>query len=184
MGKFIVICLLLLVVSLAKGADLTIGATSINFPSQHSNIIAGITWKDEVEHSNEHPRVRCNTNDAKVHSQCWLAFSEGKELPENVESVRLTIKTKAWTKNVGHQHDSYALIYARVFKNSTEYTNHIIHTETWSPELSIKDRRRISYVTVDIPVKNRKVALGVGKQIRGFAQVDIVVYLDGYTLKQ
>lgn len=181
--KVLVASVLLGFMSVVKGADLTTGKAAINIPAQHSNIIAGMTWQDEIGHLNEHPPIRCNNVDSRFYSQCWLAFSVGKELPENAESVKLTIKTKAWTRNVGYQHDSYALIYARVFLNSTKYTNHIIHTEVWSPELGFKDRRRISYVTVEIPVRNGKVALGIGKQISGFASVDIVVYLDGYTLK-
>jgi hypothetical protein len=152
----------------------------INFPGDHSNILSGHTWKQEVEHEGGYPKNNCRGSDSYLHSQCWIALSEGTSFPVGTTSVRLTLKAKAWTRNVGYQTDSYCLIYGYVLKNSTEHTNHLIHVEEWSPEIGYKDRRRVSYSNIVVPVVNGKVSLGAGKKIQGNCQVEFTVYLDGY----
>lgn len=179
MEKLLLGILLIIIVNISWGG--VNDNRYISTPMLHSNQIVGRTWKNEVKHNNKPALVNCLSKESNFSSQCVFELREGEHLPENVEFVDLAIKTKSWTRNVGHQHDSYALIYARV-KARENYSDHIIHTEVWSPEISFKDRRRISYAYITVPVHNGKVIISVGKQISGFAQVDIGIYLNGYKL--
>lgn len=171
MKKLITICILCL--SVGANAD-----TVINKPALHENIIAGITWTDPIAHAYGYPSINCNSSDSNLYSQCWLAFSETQHLPLGASSINVTIKAKVWYK--GGADISQCLIYAYVLKNSTEIGNHFIHTETFSLNDTTRQSRRISYINLDIPVVNGKVAIGVGKMLKSNCSVDFVVYLDGY----
>lgn len=157
-------------------------AEVVNYPADHGNIIIGNSWSEPVKHTDGFPSNDCNAPDSGKISQCKFTLSKGVDFPKDAKSLRLTLKAKAWIRNIGKQHDSYCLIYGTVLKNATESTNHVIHSEVWSPEIGIKDHRRISYVNINVPVKNGQVVLGVGKEVVGNCQVDIVAYLDGYTM--
>lgn len=152
----------------------------INFPSDHKNMLSGHTWTQEIEHEYGYPLANCRGSNSGQFSQCWIAFSEGTAFPTGAKALRLSIKQKAWTTNRGAAQESYCLIYAYVLKNSTEITNHVAHTETWSSDYTYRDTRRVNYSSITVPVVNGKVALGVGKKIKGNCQVDIAVYLEGY----
>lgn len=127
------------------------------------------------------PPVDCNTLQAEFVSQCTFTYHFGDSVPEEAQYAVLRVKAKAQVQTGPRTgSEKAALIYGAVIDSGTPL-NHFIHTETYGDEANGQRlRREVEFARITVPIVDREIAIQVGKRIIGRAEVEFVVYLEGY----
>jgi len=150
-------------------------------PSDHSQIIMWAPkWEVPVLHDTK-PPVDCNALQAEFVSQCVFTYHFDDSVPEGATYAVLRVKAKAQIQTGPKTgSEKAALVYAAVVMDGAPL-NHFIHTETYGDEANgQKLRREVEFAEITVPIVDRKITIQVGKRIIGKAEVEFVVYLEGY----
>lgn len=137
-------------------------------------------WEVPVLHDTK-PPVDCDTMQAEFVSQCVFTYHFDGRVPEDAAYAVLRVKAKAQVQTgLRTGSEKAALVYGAVVIDGAPL-NHFIHTETYGDEANGQRlRREVEFAEITVPITNREIAIQVGKRIIGKAEVEFVVYLEGY----
>lgn len=150
-------------------------------PSDHSQIIMWAPkWEVPVLHDTK-PPVDCNTLQAEFVSQCVFTYTFDDSVPEDAAYAVLRVKAKAQVQTGPRTgSEKAALVYGAVVIDGAPL-NHFIHTETYGDDANGQRlRREVEFAEITVPIIDRQITIQVGKRIIGKAEVEFVVYLEGY----
>lgn len=150
-------------------------------PSDHSQIIMWAPkWEVPVLHDTK-PPVDCNTLQAEFVSQCVFTYHFDDSVPEEAAYAVLRVKAKAQVQTGPRTGSEKAALVYGAFVVDGAPLNHFIHTETYGDAANGQRlRREVEFAEITVPITDRQITIQVGKRIIGRAEVEFVVYLEGY----
>ena len=154
-------------------------------PSDNDQIIMWANdWNRAVAHDSDEP-IDCSTPAARAASQCRFTYEVDPSIvPVGAEYLILRVKARSQIKTgKATGNENSALVYASFVGPDGAQLNHFIHTETYGDQANgTLLRRDVEYAQINAPIIDGEIAIQVGKRIIGKAEVELVVYLEGYLM--